>query len=223
MHTGHPRRRHLQWLGLRSWLLLLGGAVLVLLLWNLGPAEAFALVGRVGWSFGLMVLLYVAHHAARALALQLCLLKPRALRYRDALAIRLAGEAIQSLSFTGPLLAEPTRAWLLKRRGLTLREGFAATIAEYLMSAFVAAAMSIAALIYLLWRFDTPTIVVIIASGIILVFGAFLVSAILAIAGRLRLAPRASASREGPHRPDGGVAARLVPRPTRSSDRDRDQ
>jgi hypothetical protein len=36
------------------------------------------------------------------------------LRYRDALAIRLSGEAIQSLTLTGPVLAEPTKAWLLE-------------------------------------------------------------------------------------------------------------
>jgi hypothetical protein len=32
----------------------------------------------------------------------------------------LSGEAIQSLTCTGPLLAEPTRAWLLERHGLVL-------------------------------------------------------------------------------------------------------
>jgi hypothetical protein len=169
-------------------LLLAGVAVLALLLWRLGPAEAFALIGRVGWSFGLIVLLFLAHHALRALAMQLCVPKPGALRYHDALAVRLAGEAIQSLSFTGPLLAEPTRAWLLKRPGLTLKEGFAATIAEYLMSAFVAAAMSIAALTWLVWRFEPPTGFVMIAGVIVVLFSAFLIAAVMVIAGRRRLA-----------------------------------
>jgi len=59
------------------------------------------------------------------------------LRYGDALAIRFCGEAVQSLTFTGPLLAEPTKAWLLERRGLTLKEGFAATISEYLICTFI--------------------------------------------------------------------------------------
>jgi hypothetical protein len=159
--------------------------VLLSLLWRLGPAEAFARVSRVGWSFGVMVLLYTAHHALRALAMHVCVLEPRALRYHDALAIRLAGEAIQSLSFTGPLLAEPTRAWLLKRRGLTLMEGFAATIAEYLMSALVGAVMSIVALGCLLWRYEPSTIVVMMATAIILVFGTFILSAALAMAGHV--------------------------------------
>ena len=64
-------------------------------------------------------------------------MRPGVLRYGDALAIRLSGEAIQSLTFTGPVLAEPTKAWLLEGRGLTLREGFAATITEYLIYTFV--------------------------------------------------------------------------------------
>lgn len=95
-----------------------------------------------------VLLLGGVHHATRALALHACVLRPGVLRYRDALAIRLSGEAIQSLTFTGPVLSQPTKAWLLEGHGLTLKEGFAATITEYLICSFVTAAMSIAGLLY---------------------------------------------------------------------------
>src|SRR5947208_5281879 len=124
--------------------LLLGGALLLaFLLWSLGPADILDAVGRIGWYFALILVLGGAHHATRAVALQACVLRTGVLRYRDALAIRLSGEAIQSLTFTGPILAEPTKAWLLEAYGLTLKEGFAATITEYLIYTFVTAAMSI--------------------------------------------------------------------------------
>src|SRR5205814_3585457 len=56
----------------------------------------------------------------------------------------------------GPILAEPTKAWLLETYGLTLKEGFAATITEYLIYTFVTTAMSIGSLAYLITRFGPP-------------------------------------------------------------------
>ena len=75
-----------------------------------------------------VLLLGAAHQVTRALALCACVVRPGVLGLGPALAIRLSGEAIQSLTFTGPVVAEPTKAWLLESHGLTLKEGFAATI-----------------------------------------------------------------------------------------------
>ena len=172
---------------LRIVLLLGGAALLALLLWQLGPAEIIDALGRIGWYFVLVVLLGGAHQATRALALNACVLRGGVLRYRDALAIRLSGEAIQSLTLTGPLLAEPTKAWLLTRRGLTLREGFAATITEYLIYTFVTAAMSMAGLLYLIARFETSPAMRGIAIGVAWLCAVFLVASAIAIAKRFYL------------------------------------
>jgi hypothetical protein len=102
---------------LRTVLLLGGAALLVLLLWRLGPSEIIDALGRIGWYFVPVLLLGGAHHATRALALHACVLRPGVLRYADALAIRLSGEAIQSLTFTGPFLAEPTKPGCSKATG----------------------------------------------------------------------------------------------------------
>jgi uncharacterized protein (TIRG00374 family) len=73
--------------------------------------------------------------------------------FADAFSIRLSGEAVEFLTFSGPFLAEPAKAWLLHRRGLTPSEGFAATLIEYLVYSFIAAGMSIVAMVWLLVGF----------------------------------------------------------------------
>jgi hypothetical protein len=131
--------------------------------------------------------LYAAHHGTRALALRTCVLPPTTLRYIEAVAIRLSGEAVQVLTVTGPVLAELTRAWLLQRRGLTLTQGFAATISEYLVSLFVSAAMAIAALASLVWYFRPAAGVSGIAVALICASSAFLIVSAIAITRRFYL------------------------------------
>jgi len=172
---------------IRSVALVLGATLLVFLLWRLGPTEILTALDRIGWSAVPIVLVYAAHHVTRAFALRSSVLRPNVLAFRDALAIRLSGEAVQSLTVTGPVLAEPTRAWLLQRHGLTLTEAFAATITEYLISSFVNAGMAIAALAYLIHHFKPSGEVLGIAVGIICVLIAFLVVAAIAIARRFYL------------------------------------
>ena len=162
---------------LRRFLLFAGVALLAFLLWRLGPAEILGLLRRVGWYFLLAALLYTAHHAARALALRLSVVRPHLLGYGDALAIRLSGEAIQSLTSTGPLVSEPAKAWLLTRHGLTAQEGFGG----------VAAALSIVALVYLMQRVAFPPLADRIAIGIIIAFSVFLVASVIAIVRRFYL------------------------------------
>jgi hypothetical protein len=49
------------------------------------------------------------------------------------LRIRLSGESVEWLTFTGPFLAEPAKGWLLKRRGVSTPAAFAAVVTEYLL------------------------------------------------------------------------------------------
>jgi len=172
---------------LRTVFLLCGTAFFIILLWRLGPSEILVLLGRIGWHSIPILFFYAAHHATRALALHTCVLRPRLVRYRDALAVRLSGEALRSLTFTGPLLAEPARAWLLERRGLTLKEGYAATITEYLINSFVVAGMSIAGLLYFVEHFEPAPIISRIAIGIASGLGVFLAASTIAIARRFYL------------------------------------
>ena len=172
---------------LRTATFAIGTALLIILIWRLGPQQVFAALGNIGWYAGLILVLYAAHHATRALALRTCVLPPNKLAYAEAVAIRLSGEAVQVLTVTGPFLAEPTRAWLLQRRGLTLTEGFAATISEYLVALFVNAAMAIAALTYLVGHFHPAGGVSGLAVAIICTASAFLIVAGIAITRRFYL------------------------------------
>src|SRR5919109_4931722 len=172
---------------LRLVLLLAGLVLLVVLLWQLGPLDVLDALRDIGWYFVPVFLLGGAHHAARALALRECVLRSGLLRYGDALAIRLSGESVQSLTFTGPVLSQPTKAWLLEAHGLSLKEGFAATITEYLICSFVTAAMSVAGLLYLVWRFAPPVTVRALAIVVVCLFSAFLVTSAVAIARRIYL------------------------------------
>jgi hypothetical protein len=172
---------------LRTATLAIGTALLIILIWRLGLQQILAALSRIGWYAALILPLYAAHHAMRALALRMCVLPPTTLGYVEAGAIRLSGEAVQVLTVTGPLLAEPTRAWLLQRRGLPLTEGLAAVISEYLVSLFINAAMAIAALAYLVARVHTAAGVSGIAIAVICVSSAFLIVSAIAITRRFYL------------------------------------
>jgi hypothetical protein len=200
---------------LRTATLAIGAALLIILIWRLGPQEILTALTEIGSSAALILLLYAAHHATRALALRTCVLPPTTLGYLEAVAIRLSGEAVQVLTVTGPVLAEPTRAWLLQRRGLTLTEGFAAAISEYLVSLFVNAAMAIAALTYLVARLHPAAGISGIAIAIICVSSAFLIVSAIAITRRFYLIGAVIAGMaqigllRGRWRPDMGAIHRM--------------
>ena len=169
---------------LRFSLLFGGAALLAFLLWQLGPSEVLGAFRRIGWYFIPVLLLGGAHHATRALALRACVPRSALLPFSDALGIRLSGEAVESLTFTGPVLSEPTKAWLLEDHGLSLQEGFAATVTEYLIYSFVTVAMSVSGLLYLVSRFAPLVSVRTLAIVIVCLFSAFLVASSVAIARR---------------------------------------
>jgi hypothetical protein len=139
---------------LRTVLLVVGAAILAYLIWLLGLGHILDLLGQVGWQFLTIVVLYGAYQAVRAGALRCAVPGDTSLSYRDTLWTRLSGEATHFLTFTGPVLAEPTRAWLLKGRGLSTREAVVAVLTEYLMYTLSSAALAVVGLLYLLVAYD---------------------------------------------------------------------
>ena len=167
--------------------LLAGSVVLGVLLWHLGPADILRSFAQLGWHSLPILLCYAVYQAMRAAALKLSILRSRQVPFRDALWIRLSGDAMQSLTFTGPFLGEPTKAWLLRSRGLTLTEGFAATLTEYLLNLLLSAAMNVGGLLYLLRAATLPPSAAGAARGLVYVCAAFLVTAVVAIGLRFYL------------------------------------
>jgi hypothetical protein len=172
---------------IRLLFLLAGTVVLVVLLWQLGPADILRMIVQLGWHSLPILVCYAFYQVMRAAALKLSILRSHLVPFSDALWVRLSGDAMQSLTFSGPFLGEPTKAWLLKRRGLTLTEGFAATLAEYLVNLLLCALMSAAGLIYLLRIAALPPSAVGAARGFVYVSVGFLVTAVIAIGLRFFL------------------------------------
>lgn len=133
----------------RTILLLAGLALVVFLLIRLDPAELLSLLLGMGWTVLIFPPLYAAHQAVRTAALAAALEHAGTVSFGRLLMVRLAGEAVQYLTFTGPLLAEPTKALMLRREGLESTDAVSATITEYVTftgTAFVVSFIGLAAL-----------------------------------------------------------------------------
>jgi len=168
-------------------LLCFGCALFAYLLVRLGASEILTLLLGVGWYFALIAAIYGCHQLLRTLAFRECITAKERASYWDILRIRLSGEAVQFLTSTGPFLAEPSKVWLLKRRGLNTRQAVAVTISEYLIYTFTSAAFGIAGLAYLLMHFELSRPASFAATVILYMMGAFLFAGIGAIVFRIYL------------------------------------
>jgi hypothetical protein len=165
----------------------LGLALIAYVARRLGVRDIIGMLGHLRWSVAPVLTLYAGHQMARAAALTWCVAPRYGLGFFDALWIRLAGEAVEFLTFTGPIVAEPTKAWLLQRQGLEVSEALAATLLEYLASTVAAAMTAVIGLGYLLTVIQ-PVGPVRVAAIIVLVgLSAFLGIVGIAVAARVRI------------------------------------
>jgi hypothetical protein len=177
-------------------LLLAGGlGIAAWLVWRAGPRLVWSMLARVGWSFPTAAAIYATHIGIRAAALWRSVLGGH-VSYPDVLRVRLSGEAVEMLTFTGPFLAEPAKGWLLRRRGLATADAFAAVATEYLLYTVVSSWLSTVAISLLLARgllpaAIRPAVVVVLAATVAFI-AAF---AFAAITGIGLIAPIVRASR----------------------------
>lgn len=181
----------MQWTVLRRvhrWVLLAAGSALfVYLLIRLDPREILSLMSRVGAGYLLIAAAYLVHQLFRALAYQRCFVPGVEFPYRDVARVRLSGEAVRYLTLTGPLLAEPAKAWLLRKHGVEMRQAIAATVLEYLIYCFTSAGIAIVGLAYILYAFQLSGPVAMAARVAISASGAFLLAGAFAILRRFYL------------------------------------
>ena len=163
-------------MGVRLWWLLAGAGLAVLLVWHVGFELVIRMLVHVGWTFLLVSCIYALHVATRAAALWRVLITST-IAYPDVLRIRLSAEAVETLTFTGPFLAEPAKGWLLTRRGVGVGAAFAAVVTEYLLYTVASCGVAIPALTRLLIRDTLPIAVrpvaVIVLSVVVAFVGAF--------------------------------------------------
>jgi hypothetical protein len=136
-------------------LLAVGLGLAVVVVWYVGARVVLDLLIRIRWRVLLVSGIYAMHVGIRAAALWRVMLTS-ALSYPDILRIRLSAEAVERLTFTGPFLAEPTKGWLLTRRGTPTSAAFAAVITEYLLYTLVSSCLAMAALLVLVERQALP-------------------------------------------------------------------
>ncbi len=175
------------WTAIRIALLLVGLGVLILLVGALDVDEIIQLVAGASWSLALILVVYGGSQAARAAALWLCQPQADMLPYRDVLGIRVSAEAVRILTFTGPVLAEPSKVWLLRRRGLDTMAGIVAIVAEIVAHSLIAATLSTAVLAYLIAEFEMSPVVRTTVLAVVWAMGIYVVVGVTAIWLRIYL------------------------------------
>lgn len=134
---------------LRILLLVVGMSVIGLLIWQVGARLIWSMFVTVGWRVPLVAAIYAAYLGTRALALWRAA-PAGAVRLMDVLRVRLSGDVIEALTFTGPIFAEPAKGLLLMRYGLTANDAFATVVVEFVLYDVATSVLEIAALSLLL-------------------------------------------------------------------------
>src|SRR5215471_8940617 len=134
---------------------LAGLALLVYVVSRVGVAVIAADVRQVGWGLLAVIAIGGLRFLLRAIAWRLCLDRPSALSVRDAFVAVICGDTIGNLTPLGPLVGEPAKATLVRKR-MPLATAVTALAIENVFYTLSAAAMIAAGMIALLVRFELP-------------------------------------------------------------------
>lgn len=134
-----------------------GVGLFVWLVWTVGPAEIGAGFGQIGWALVFIIALGGLRFATRAVAWMLCFDPPARLRFRDAFAAVLSGDALGNVIPLGPLISEPAKAAFVRGR-TDVGAAVTALAIENVFYTLSVAAMIAAATIALLFSVDLPDV-----------------------------------------------------------------
>lgn len=144
---------------------------------RIGPQEILDDLRAVGWGFLAIVAITGARFALRAIAWTLCLEAPHRLRFRDAFAAVLAGDAMGNLTPLGLFASEPAKAAFV-RANVPLGPSLTALAIENLAYSLSAFAMIAVSTLALLVAFDLPFVFAeIAAAGVAVILIVFAVVA----------------------------------------------
>lgn len=102
-------------IALKTFLTLLGVALLGAFLWGAGPAEVAKNIRTVGWGFFWLVAVALTWRACATTGSWILQSGERRVSWGKMFLIRSAGESVNMLSFFGNVAGEPIKAMLLKR------------------------------------------------------------------------------------------------------------
>ncbi|HYJ45894.1 MAG TPA: hypothetical protein VEV81_04710, partial [Pyrinomonadaceae bacterium] len=108
-------RRKVIWL--QGVAFLLGLALLVYVINRVGVQPIFDALLKIGFGFFVLLAISGSRHVFRAISMRTAIdPKHRRFSFKHALAVRLGGESVSFLTFTGPILGEATKVALLRKR-----------------------------------------------------------------------------------------------------------
>jgi uncharacterized protein (TIRG00374 family) len=145
-----------------------GLAALVFIIYFVGLETIFESLGKIGWGFFLIVLLNGVRHLLRAVNLYLAVPPgDRAFGIRNAFAVRLAGEAINTIVFTGPILGDAAKAAMLNRK-ISLEHSATAVIVDEIIYYVSSLMLILAGAIVVLYSYGSGAALNLILVGLVL-------------------------------------------------------
>src|SRR5262247_2870130 len=149
-------KRSVAWL--QAIAFLLGAALLVYLIRTVGVEQIFSALSRVGFGFFIVVAANGARHVLRTIAMRLSVpLEHRRFTFMQAFAARLGGESMSFLTFAGPLLGEPTKIALLRKRVPSVH-GVPALVVDNLLYNLSVALMIFGGAMLMLFTYAVPPV-----------------------------------------------------------------
>jgi putative ABC transport system permease protein len=150
-------RRSIIWLQAIAFLLGLG--LLVYVINRVGVQPIFDALSRIGFGFFLLIAINGSRHILRTLAMRISV-PPEHRRFNllQAFSVRLGGEAISFLTFTGPLLGEATKVALLRKR-VPLAYGVQALVIDNILYNLSVIVFILSGACVMLLSYDLPLVV----------------------------------------------------------------
>lgn len=150
-------RRSIIWLQAIAFVLGLG--LLVYVIRRVGIQPIFDALGRIGLGFFVILAINGLRHVFRTIAMSLSVApEHRDFNFRHAFAVRLGGEAISFLTFTGPVLGEATKVALLRRR-VPLAHGVPALVVDNILYNLSVGVFILSGACVMLAAYDLPMVV----------------------------------------------------------------
>lgn len=170
------------------WLSILGGfALLGVLFVRLGPERIVSLFRSMGPNLLIVIAIFGCHECVRALALSRCVLPDHRPPFRRLLWIRFFGEAVKTLTHTGPFVSEPARAWMLARQGLHGVHAYGAAVSEFVANSTASALVTVLVLGFVLRMFELNRQALVLAHVLVWISLAYMIATVVALVGRFYL------------------------------------
>ncbi|HUR99699.1 MAG TPA: lysylphosphatidylglycerol synthase domain-containing protein [Pyrinomonadaceae bacterium] len=148
-----------------------GIAVLVFLVYFVGLETIYEPLAKIGWGFFLIVALNGIRHYLRAICMYIAVPESdRGFSVRNAFSARLAGETINTIAFTGPVLGDAAKAAMLNRK-VTVEHSATAVIIDEIIYYITSLMLILGGAIVVLYAYGNGLALNLILFGLIL-FGA---------------------------------------------------